>query len=166
MGKKVKSSRAPRQVPGAFTAAELAAAEAADQRGKTATPKAVRHAFFPEAIAIGKLPLRPLSLGDFLFLEEIGSPLIAVPEGDKAPEVGLRDYLRAIFLLAETPEKVWALLAKGTPCFDHEVNLFAHRIPYEEITQVGHKLRALIDAAFATVQPMSGEKKTSGQTPA
>jgi len=54
---------------------------------------------------------------------------------------------------------------RGRADFDRAVRHFATKCPGAEVIALGRKVQAAIAAAFATVQPAGGEKKTAA-TPA
>lgn len=159
MAKKTSSAA----LPGALTAAEQAALSAQQARGTTRTPSAVLTALFPDRIDVGGLPLRPLSLGDFILLEKIDSPILEL-DGVEEPEIGPLDLAAAIYLLATPFAQVAEQLNGGRHAFDQAVLAFASRVPAGEVLAAGAKVRAAIAAGFATALP-GGEKKTPA-TPA
>lgn len=150
--------------------AQLAAMAREQERAKVRTPSPVLAAFFPEPIEVGKLPLRPFSLGDFILLEKLGSPLLEIEDADAAEEVqiSVEEYAAAVFVLSAPFDQVAALVSRGPagrPEFDAAVLAFAAQIPAIELVPIGLKVRAAIAAGFATVQGMGSEKKTTAPTP-
>jgi hypothetical protein len=129
------------------------------------TPAAILEAFFPEPLKVDNIVLRVASLGDVMLLEKLESPLVENEAGADV-EISANDFAAAVFLLSLPFEKAADVFAAGRDEFDRAVLLFAGRVPGNEILKLGQAIKSAIDAAFATVQPMKGEKKTSDPIPA
>ncbi len=179
MGKQSTASRAkaaasklkPRRsaASASFSPEEIAALEAARKRSESTNPAPVLDAFFPATIKVGDLALRPLTLGDFMLLEKLESPLLEEAEADSDEEPTTTDFALGVFVLALPPGHARGILTNGgREDLDRHVAAFADRIAAGEVVSLGLKVRAAIVAGFASMQPMgaSDQKKTAAQTPA
>lgn len=148
-----------------FTPEQIAALTAANEGNKSRTPQVLVDAFFPKAIKVGDLKLRALSLAEFILLEKIESPLLEIDQVDES-EVSLENFAAAVFILAMPFDVVEPLICEGGKAeFDRAVRQFATKVPGGETIALGRKVQVAIAEAFATVQQVSGEKKTA-RTPA
>lgn len=106
-----------------FSPAERAAIIAARDHANLGTPSLVRAAFLLAPITVGNITLRPVTLSDWLALEELQHPMI-VPGGRS----GLADHARLMFVLAHAPRVVREALA-DRPSFAKQVAGFVESIP-------------------------------------
>ena len=121
------------------------------------TPTAVVQGAIAPPTFIGTLKLQPLTLGTFLFLVSIKSPIL------NKEAVGKADYMdlfRAVFALAKPLEECAALWAQGPVFYDANVMGFANQVGITELPELGEKLMAHVqkafDAAAKTKQPGDG----------
>lgn len=145
----------PAHPPGAFTAAELAALDAQAAQTGSRNPAVVREAFFPPALRVGDLVLRELSLGSFMLLEQVDSPLV----DDTGAEVTAADLAAAGFILTRDLEVSRDLLVQGRPAFDRAVFSWSCEIPLAQLRELGARIGEAIRSAMSTALP-TGQKKT------
>ncbi len=144
-----------------FSPEQIAALTATKHSQGSRTPRAVVDAIFPTTITVGDLKLRSLSLGEFILMEKIESPLLEVEQMEDG-EITLEQFAAAVFILATPFAEVEALICdRGRVDFDRAVRHFATKCPGAEVIALGRKVKTTIAEAFATVvQTSGGEKKT------
>ncbi len=101
-----------------FSAAERAAILAARDRAANGTPTLVRHAFLSAQLSVGPISLRPVTLSDWIALEELDHS--AIVGGTFSP----LDEAHLIFILAHEPLTIRTALAKGRQIFSQLANNF------------------------------------------
>ena len=112
--------------------------------------RSVLDAFFPKAMTISGIVLQPISALHYLFLQEIGSPLIA-PEktdGKMVVRATSRDVMAGIFVCALKAEDLAQVAAKGVDAFWAELPYFEARLDMAGLLQAPAKIMAHIDQAF------------------
>jgi hypothetical protein len=122
----------------------------------------VLDAFAGAPITCGDLVMAPLSLASFMLLERIESPLV---EGNGSIEVTAADTAAAIYVLTRPVDETLALLGQGREAFDCAVYALAARLTATELPAIGLKLRAVIQAAFATVVGGDAKKAETETAP-
>jgi|ERR1700722_334389 len=125
---------------------------------ETSTPTVVTDSLLATHLVIGDLKLEPLTLGVYLFLDKIGSPLL---KGGKK-EVTSMDMFRAVYVLTTPLSDCLAFWAQGPETFDAAVFGLCNKIQLTDLNTLGDKLLAHIQAAFATAaktkMPESGDQ--------
>ncbi len=144
-----------------FNAAEVAAATQA--RDSARTPGEVLDAFAPSPLTIGEIALRPLTWADFILLEKLESPF-ADSSIAGAAEIAQMDVALAVYILTRPVLAANDLFSeKGRPALEREALALAGRVPVQQLTALGLKLREAFARAFSTV--IEAEKKTGRSTP-
>lgn len=118
------------------------------------TPRKVLDAFAPPVMRIGTVALRPMSMGHFLALERISSPVLA-----DIREASTEDAARALFLLTLPGDEAMTL-AGDRAALDARLGPFASALPVAEIVPMAWKLAQHLKAAFETVVP--GKEQDTG----
>ncbi|MFA5058264.1 MAG: hypothetical protein WC485_09140 [Opitutaceae bacterium] len=131
--------------------------QASAEGGAERTPPAVVEGMVPDELRVGQVVLQPVTIGHYLALEKIASPILEL--GKKpGPKVGLIDLARAAYILSLPAEQ--AMKAAGSPAFEDGVAEFCGRVPAAVIGELGRKIVAHLNAAFA---PLAGERAGGNQ---
>jgi hypothetical protein len=109
-------------------------------------PAVVTDALLATPLRIGDIQLQPLTLGLYLLLEKMGSPIVRAGAQDVSPLA----LFQAVYVLAHPLPESLAAWAQGPDLFDAAVLGFADRIPLSELDKLGDKIIQHVKAAFAT----------------
>lgn len=158
--KKKKAARGPKQY--GFTAAEVAAAKAAQGRSESSTPRAIVDAFAPDRTEIGGFTLQPCMASTIILLTKTGSALL---KGDEAAEFPLEDVFRALFIFSRPIDEVRDIISRGG--MEAAVHAITDIFPPAHIPALAAALNTRIVEAFSTLVPhgAKGEGEGSGNFP-
>lgn len=109
------------------------------------TPKTVSEGLLAAPLKIEGLQLQPLTLGLYLLLEKMDSPLLS---GGMVTAKKL-DLFRAVFVLAHPLADSLAYWNEGPNVFDAAVLGFADRVPIADLEKLGTMIVEHIAKAFA-----------------
>lgn len=109
-------------------------------------PKLAREAINARPTIVGGLKLQPLTLGMYLFLEEIGSPLIA--PNPQAPPTA-RDLFTVLFVLTHPLADCWEAWERGDRAFMGTVIAWADTIAVPDLAALTEAITTHIGGAFA-----------------
>jgi hypothetical protein len=127
-----------------FSPEQLAAAQTTLNAAASRTPSRVLDAFFPEIIVAAGLTLQPFTLGSYMLLEKVGSPLIS------GGDVRAADVATAAVLLS-LPAARARSLAADRAALDAAAFDFADRLAPTDLATLGERIAQHLNAAFATV---------------
>ena len=124
------------------------------------TPSVVSDALLAQPTFVGQLQLQPLSLGAYLFLEKIGSPIV---KGGSAKMSSL-DMFRALFSLVTPLPDCLSIWSQGEEVYDAAVIGFSQQVEFNELPTLADKIVKHIEKAFSTTaktKPKSDGDETS-----
>lgn len=110
------------------------------------TPTTVQNALLPEPLVIGGLTVQPVTLGSYLFLEKIKSPLLASPPPEK---ISAMELFRVVYILTQPLPDCVAMWAQGGEAFDAAVIGFASQIPLTDLEAMTSQLIQHLGTALA-----------------
>lgn len=119
------------------------------------TPSTVVDGLLAAPTAIGNVRLQPLTLGLYLLLEKINSPLVKSGEQQMTP----LDIFRAVYVLGTPLQESLINWQQGPEVFDAAVLGFADSIPIGEIDKLGKLIVDHIQQAFI---PAAKTKSSGG----
>ena len=138
-------------------------------------PKLVVDAFVPDALKIGNIVLRPITMGTILVLEKLDCPLtddnaIAAAKKNKgkfAANLSNDDVARLVFVLTHSAQDSLALLQVSRDVFDRAVYDYLDRIEVRDMPVLGGLITGHFQNAFSTVIGGADavQKKTESATP-
>lgn len=129
-----------------------------------ANPSEVVEAFtsapqlMPEGITV-----HSVTLGHFLFLEKIKSPL--ADSGKGSQDFTNLETLSAIYVLTRPAKASREVFGKGIWAFEEEVNEFADGIPFGRLPALVAAVKQAMAEAFATIIPDEKKTETGETTP-
>ena len=118
-----------------------------------ATPTTVSSALLPQPLHAADLVLQPLSVGTYLFLDKIESPVLEAG----AKVIKGMDLFRCVFALAHPLDQCLEVWAMGKEPFDAAVIGYCSQIPLGEIDQLAMKVLEHVQASFAPVAKLKPE---------
>jgi len=130
-----------------FSAAEMAARNAARARAESGTPQTILDAFLGQSVKIGAVEIPVIMLGHVLLLEKIGSPF-AKPTGLEPTN---EQVTEALFALNHPPSVVLAAFRAGPETWQDRIFDFSGTIPVTDLPLIGAALGAALAHAESTV---------------
>jgi hypothetical protein len=123
------------------------------------TPTTVQNALLPAPLVLGGLTLQPVTLGAYLFLEKINSPLLASPPPEKLTAMEL---FRVVYVLTQPLPDCVATWVQGAEAFDAAVIGFASQIPLTDLDALAGQLIQYLGAAFAPAAKLHPNPSSEG----
>ena len=110
------------------------------------TPSVVIRAMLPVSLRLGAVEVKPLSLGHWLFLTAIKSPLVV----ESGEEPDMMDLFRAVYALAHPLDVCAARWQAGGEAYDATVIEFSKQVQAYGLDDLKGRLVRHIAAAFDT----------------
>lgn len=126
------------------------------------TPGPLCLAFAPVPLVVAGVALHPVTVAHFICLQWIGSPLLALINGEEAA-MSEEQVIEALFLLSSSPRAARQALARGHAAFNvAALDALSDSIKMADVANAGVELVGVLNGCFATFIKHGAEKSEDG----